>query len=59
MRILFVGNSHTYCNGLAYQVREMLNAAAGREECQAWMCTAGGKSLAWPGSCRMCQLSYF
>jgi hypothetical protein len=47
MRVLFIGNSHTFCNGLPYQVREMVDAAAGREECQAWMCAAGGQSLAW------------
>jgi hypothetical protein len=46
MRVLFVGNSHTYMNGLPYQVRELVNAAAGREECQAWMNAVGGMSLA-------------
>ena len=47
MRILFIGNSHTFANGLPYQLREMINSAAGREECQAWMATAGGMDLAW------------
>jgi len=47
MKILFIGNSHTYFNGLPYQVREMIDSAAGRGECQAWMCTAGGRDLAW------------
>ena len=47
MRVLFIGNSHTFANGLPYQVREMVDAAAGRGKCQAWMCAAGGQSLAW------------
>ena len=47
MRILFVGNSHTYMNGLPYQVCELINAAAGRRECEVSMVTAGGQSLAW------------
>jgi hypothetical protein len=47
MRVLFIGNSHTFANGLPYQVREMINFASGREECQAWMCAAGGQTLAW------------
>lgn len=47
MRILFVGNSHTYMNGLPYQVRELIDAAEGRPVCEAWMVTAGGKSLEW------------
>jgi hypothetical protein len=45
--ILFIGNSHTYCNGLPYQVRAMANAAAGGEAFQTWMCAAGGVSLGW------------
>ena len=47
MKILFIGNSHTYMHGLPYQVRELVNAAAGRTTCETWMVTAGGKSLAW------------
>lgn len=50
MKILFIGNSHTYMNGLSYQVREMINASVGRADCEAWMLTAGGKSLGWHAS---------
>jgi hypothetical protein len=47
MRILFVGNSHTYLNGLPYQVRELVDAAAGCSACEVGMAAAGGKSLGW------------
>ncbi|MGQ9854612.1 MAG: hypothetical protein ACUVTG_14580, partial [Candidatus Oleimicrobiaceae bacterium] len=47
MRIIFIGNSHTYVNGLPYQVREMVNRLKGTGWCETWMVTAGGKSLAW------------
>lgn len=47
MKLLFIGNSHTFANGLPYQVREMINASAGREECQVAMCASGGRDLAW------------
>jgi len=57
MRILFVGNSHTYMNGLPYQVRELVNASAGCRECEAAMVTAGGQSLAWHAAEPGTQLS--
>ena len=48
MKILFVGNSHTYCNALPFQVRELINAAPGvTPPCEAYMCTTGGRSLDW------------
>ena len=47
MRILFIGNSHTYVNALPYQVRELVNGLLRADSCVAWMVTSGGKSLAW------------
>ncbi|MCX7590852.1 MAG: hypothetical protein N2255_04405 [Kiritimatiellae bacterium] len=47
IRILFVGNSHTYVNGLPYQVRELANYLKGPGWCETWMVSSGGKSLAW------------
>jgi hypothetical protein len=57
MRILFVGNSHTYANGLAYQVREMINAPGGPGGCESWMVTTGGRNLAWHADETGTQLS--
>jgi hypothetical protein len=47
MRVFFIGNSHTFRNGLPYQVCEMVNSAAGREECQVRMSAVDGRSLGW------------
>jgi hypothetical protein len=45
--MLFIGNSHTYCNGLPYQVREMVLSAGVPDGCETWMIAPGGKSLGW------------
>jgi hypothetical protein len=47
MKILFIGNSHTYANALPFLVREMIRARRGSEACEAWSVTIGGKSLEW------------
>jgi len=47
MKILFVGNSHTYMNGLPFLVRETINAGGGNALCEAHMVTTGGRSLGW------------
>lgn len=47
VRVLFIGNSHTYANGLPFQVRGMVNHALGEGVCEAWMVATGGKSLGW------------
>jgi len=57
MRILFIGNSHTYANGLPFQVRAMIDSTEGEGTCEAHMITPGGKSLEWharePGTQQM------
>jgi hypothetical protein len=45
MRILFIGNSHTYLNGLPFQVRAMVDHVLGQGRCFAWMCATGGQTL--------------
>lgn len=47
MRILFVGNSHTYANGLPYQVQTMIGHRLGEGSCHAWMVAPGGQPLSW------------
>ena len=47
MRILFIGNSHTYMNALPYQVRAMVNRTEGDGACEVCMLAPGGKSLGW------------
>jgi len=47
MRILFIGNSHVFANGLPYQVRAMIDHALGEGACETWMSAPGGQSLAW------------
>ena len=45
MRLLFIGNSHTFYNALPFQVRAMVRS---REiPCDVQMLTMGGVSLAW------------
>jgi hypothetical protein len=57
MRILFVGNSHTYANALPLLVSELFNHAEGAGACEAFSVTVGGRSLEWhaaePGSKQM------
>jgi hypothetical protein len=50
MRLLFIGNSHTYMNALPFLVREMIRARRGADACEVWSATAGGKNLAWHAS---------
>jgi hypothetical protein len=45
MKILFVGNSHTFCNGLPYQVRELLRLSD--PDVSVAMCATGGMTLGW------------
>ena len=45
MKILFIGNSHTFCNGLPYQVRELLRLS--NPDVNATMCASGGMTLGW------------
>ena len=45
MKILFIGNSHTFCNGLPYQVRELLHL--GNPDVYVTMCATGGMTLGW------------
>ena len=56
MKILFVGNSHTYANALPFQVRAMIDRTEGVGTCDVHAVTPGGKSLDWhagePGSCQ-------
>jgi hypothetical protein len=47
MRILFVGNSHTYMNALPFLVREMVRSRRGPDACEVWSVTTGGKNLGW------------
>ncbi|MCG3181281.1 MAG: hypothetical protein BIFFINMI_03661 [Phycisphaerae bacterium] len=49
MRVLFIGNSHTYANGLPFQVRAMIDHARGPGACQAWLSAPGGQPLTWHG----------
>jgi hypothetical protein len=45
MNILFIGNSHTFCNGLPFQVRELLRL--NHPEVEVAMCATGGMTLGW------------
>ena len=45
MRILFIGNSHTFCNGLPFQVRELLRTS--NPVVEVAMCATGGMTLGW------------
>ena len=46
MKILFIGNSHTFMNDMPSLVRDMTQAAIG-EECEVVMLAYGGRSLKW------------
>ncbi len=46
MKILFIGNSHTYMNDMPELVREMVENACG-ETCEVVMLAYSGKSLQW------------
>ena len=46
MKILFVGNSHTYMNDLPELVRQMMESATG-ESCETVMLAYSGRSLKW------------
>ncbi len=46
MRILFIGNSHTYMNDMPQLVREMIESATG-EKCDVVMLAYSGRSLKW------------
>jgi hypothetical protein len=45
MKILFIGNSHTFCNGLPFQVRELLHLS--NPNVSVTMCATGGVTLGW------------
>ena len=44
MKILFIGNSHTFMNDMPQLVKEMIISATG-EECEVFMLAYGGRSL--------------
>ncbi len=46
MKILFIGNSHTYMNDMPELVREMIENATG-EACEVFMLAYPGKTLKW------------
>ena len=46
MKILFIGNSHTYMNDMPALVREMTENVTG-EECHVFMLAYSGRSLKW------------
>ena len=46
MKILFIGNSHTYMNDMPELVREMVEDATG-EACEVFMLAYPGKTLKW------------
>lgn len=46
MKILFIGNSHTFMNDMPALVRDMVRDVTG-EECEAVMLAYGGRSLKW------------
>jgi len=45
MKILFIGNSHTFCNRLPFQVCEQLRPS--HPEVEVTMCATGGVTLGW------------
>ena len=46
MRILFIGNSHTYFNGMPFMVRHMLRQG-GRPQAEVSMVAPDGRPLSW------------
>ena len=46
MKILFIGNSHTYMNDMPELVREMVENATGKT-CEVFMLAYSGRSLKW------------
>lgn len=46
MRILFIGNSHTFMNDMPALVRDMTESVTG-EKCETVMLAYGGRSLKW------------
>lgn len=46
MKILFIGNSHTFMNDMPALVRDMVREVTG-EECECVMLAYGGRSLKW------------
>ena len=46
MKILFIGNSHTYMNDMPELARRMMENATG-EKCEVFMLAYSGKSLKW------------
>lgn len=46
MKILFIGNSHTYMNDMPELVREMIENATG-EKCEVMMLAYSARSLKW------------
>ena len=46
MKILFIGNSHTYMNDMPELTREMIENATG-ESCEVFMLAYSGRSLKW------------
>ena len=46
MKILFIGNSHTYMNDMPELVREMVESATG-DVCEVFMLAYSGRSLKW------------
>jgi len=45
MKILFIGSSHTFCNGLPFQVRELLRWS--NPNVEVTMCATEGVILGW------------
>jgi hypothetical protein len=50
MRVLFIGNSHTYANALPFVTREMIRGRLGADACEVWSRTVGGRNLSWHAS---------
>lgn len=46
MKILFIGNSHTYMNDMPELTREMIESATGKH-CEVFMLAYSGRSLKW------------
>ena len=49
MKVLFIGNSHTYKHHMVFQFGEMMRQRKGDGACEVWSLTVGGKSLLWHG----------
>jgi hypothetical protein len=45
MHILFIGNSHTFCNGLPFQIRQLLRIS--HPQVEVVMVASGGVTLGW------------